>query len=88
MKKMIRQFRMPFKSNSPNLKKKNYLEQPYQPSKTGMSTTKPQKKKATVMTKPIPKSQTETGPIIKKVSKVLFRKRQSNKKQINGFLIY
>ena len=48
--------------------------------KTGMSTSKPLKKRNVGQTKPIPKSQTETGPLIKKVAIFLFRRRRGNKK--------
>ena len=82
MKKIIRQFRLPFKSNSPNLKKKNHPEQQHHAHKTGLSTSKPLKKRNGGQTKPIPKSQTETGPLIKKVHTILFRKRQLSKNLI------
>lgn len=71
MRKIIKQFRMPFKSNSPNLKKKQNAELSNNHHKTSMSTNKIQKKKNT-HTKPIPKSQTETGPIIKKVKFLIY----------------
>ena len=88
MKKIIRQFRLPFKSNSPNLKKKNLPEQTHIPHKTGLSTSKPQKKKTTGQTRPIPKVQTETGPVIKKVKGVLFRKRRDNKNQTGKLSVF
>jgi hypothetical protein len=80
MKKIIKQFRLPFKSNSPHLKKK-LSEHPNHPQKAGLSSSKPAKKKLPVQTKPTPKNQTETGPLIKKVSHSLFRKRHYHKKQ-------
>lgn len=68
MKKIIKQFRLPFKSNSPNLKKKNQPENSQNLNRMGFSTAKPQKKRTPAQNKPIPKSNTETGPLIKKVS--------------------
>jgi len=52
-----------------------------------MSTTKPHKKKTTGPQKAALKNQTEAGPVIKKVSSLLYRKKQFNKKQKKNSLI-
>lgn len=81
MKKIIRQFRLPFRSNSPNFKKKNQLQYSQNHNRVGLSANKQSKKRTPAQIKPITKSNTETGPIIKKVSYYLFRKKWHNKKQ-------
>ncbi len=80
MKKVIRQFRLPFKSTSPNLKKKNLPEHQPNQHKIGLSVSKQPKKRNPVTAKPLTKNNTEAGPVIKKVSDCLFRKKRDNKK--------
>lgn len=70
MKKIIKQFRAPFKSNSPNIKKKAHLEAHSNTNKLLVSANHPKKKNsAQNPNKPniINKNMTETGPVIKKV---------------------
>ena len=64
MKKLIKQFRMPFKSTSPHLKKKSHNEHPSTSHKP--QTSKTRKSKANPVNN-APKHQTETGPMIRKV---------------------
>jgi hypothetical protein len=60
MKKIIKEFRMPFKSTSPNMKKKEI---------TAVSAKFMQHKKLSAQIKPSPSvKNTEVGPIIKKAS--------------------
>lgn len=75
MKKLIKQFRLPFKSTSPNLKKKP-TQEPAQVPRSALSTNKTHKKKQPTVNKPQLKINTETGTVIKKVTRVLFRKKQ------------
>jgi len=80
MKKMIRQFRLPFKSTSPNFKKKGQPEHSQNNNRIGLSVNKQTKKPTKMPIKPIPKSNTETGSVIKKVSYLLVRKKMDHKK--------
>jgi hypothetical protein len=81
MKKMVRQFRLPFKSTSPNFKKKGQPDYSENHNRIGLSVNKQTKKPTKMQTKPFPKSNTETGSVIKKVSYLLVRKKMDNKKQ-------
>ena len=73
MKKMVKQFRAPFKSNSPNIKKKTHMESHSNAHKHTASNNHPKKKnsaqnvttKGNVLAK---NNLTETGPIIKKMT--------------------
>lgn len=72
MKKIIKQFRAPFKSNSPNMKKKLH-DAHSNNNKLCFSTNNPKKKNSaqqqpTTKNNIINKNLTETGPIIKKVT--------------------
>lgn len=58
MKKIIRQFRLPFKSNSPNFKKKVQLQHSQNHNKLGLSVNKQTKKRTPAQIKPIPKNNT------------------------------
>lgn len=82
MKKMIRQFRLPFKSTSPNFKKKVQPEHSQNHNRIGLSVNKQTKKPTKIQNKLFQKSNTETGSIIKKVSYLLVRKKMDNKKLI------
>jgi hypothetical protein len=73
MKKIIKQFRPPFKSTSPNMKKKQHQESQSNAQRPAPATnTNPKKKNSaqnvTVKGNIINKNMTETGPIIKKVA--------------------
>ena len=64
MKKLIKQFRMPFKSTSPNLKKKSHNEHP---STSHKPHTAKNKKARPNPAQNVAKYQTEAGPLIRKV---------------------
>lgn len=68
MKKMIKQFRAPFKSNSPNVKKK--IQHDNRSSNKGVLQQPVPKKKnsaqQTLKNNIVNKNMTETGPLIKK----------------------
>lgn len=73
MKKIIKQFRAPFKSTSPNMKKKPHQDSHSNAHKLAPPTVQHPKKKnsaqnVTVKGAIINKNLTETGPIIKKVA--------------------
>jgi hypothetical protein len=72
MKKIIKQFRAPFKSNSPNMKKKLHHDTHSNVHKPNTQPQPPKKKSSaqnvTVKGNIINKNLTETGPIIKKVT--------------------
>lgn len=74
MKKIIKQFRAPFKSNSPNMKKKAHHENQSNTNKQGFNSNNNPKKKTNPQTKitVVNKNVTENGPIIKRVSRPLF----------------
>ena len=73
MKKMVKQFRAPFKSNSPNMKKKTHVDSHSNAHKPPNNHNHPKKKNSAqnVTTKGnniVNKNVTETGPIIKKMT--------------------
>lgn len=86
MKKIIKQFRAPFKSNSPNMKKKLHHETHSNANKLCFSTNNPKKKNSTqINNKPniINKNLTETGPVIKKVSPSPLRNASPSQRRTN-----
>lgn len=83
MKKMIKQFRAPFKSNSPNMKKKVHHENHSNTNKICFTSTNNKKKNTTqVKNTIINKNATETGPVIKKVRLEVMQKKVVEEKKI------
>jgi hypothetical protein len=86
MKKIIKQFRAPFKSNSPNMKKK--LHQDTHSNAQKNAPQAPKKKTSaqnvTVKGNIINKNLTETGPIIKKVTQKKLGERMEKEKIERG----
>jgi len=82
MKKIIRQFRMPFKSTSPQLKHKNQTNLTNHTKLAFSTTAQPKKKVNAVNARPVlTKNNTEIGPIIKKVRVELCRKSRWGRKR-------
>ncbi len=83
MKKIIKQFRAPFKSNSPNMKKKIHQETHSNAQKNGQLLPKKKNSAQNVTVKGniINKNMTETGPIIKKVTQKKLGERMERERQ-------